>query len=171
MPGHLQRFYGMGDMHFITFSCYHRQSFLSAPKARDLFLEMFEEDREKLGLPIQGYVVMPEHIHLLIPEPESITISDFLKRAKQRFARTAHQEKLVPKESPVWQDRFYDFNVFSEKKRIEKLKYIHRNPVARGLVERPEDWKWSSFRYYLLGETGILKVTQYLDMSKLQIQL
>ena len=49
---------------------------------------------------------------------------------------------------------YYDFNVRSEKKRIEKLRYIHRNPVKRGLVEKPEDWRWSSFRHYATGEEG-----------------
>ena len=57
-----------------------------------------------------------------------------------------------------WQERFYDFNVWSTKKRIEKLRYIHRNPVKRGLVESPEQWYWSSFRHYLLAETGPVKV-------------
>jgi hypothetical protein len=59
---------------------------------------------------------------------------------------------------PVWQKRFYDFNVWSERKRVEKLRYMHRNPVKRGLVERPEQWKWSSFRAYLYGETGPVRV-------------
>jgi putative transposase len=58
----------------------------------------------------------------------------------------------------VWQKRFYDFNVRTEQKQIEKLRYMHRNPVKRGLVERPEQWEWSSFRSYLLGETGPVRV-------------
>ena len=49
------------------------------------------------------------------------------------------------------QARYYDFNVWTEGKRIEKLCYMHRNPVARGLVARPKDWPWSSFRHYLTG--------------------
>ena len=57
-----------------------------------------------------------------------------------------------------WQARFYDFNVWTEKKRIEKLRYIHRNPVTRGLVDSPEKWKWSSFRSYMCGETGPVKI-------------
>jgi putative transposase len=58
----------------------------------------------------------------------------------------------------VWQKRFYDFNVWSERKRIEKLRYMHRNPVKRGLVERPEQWRWSSFRAYCYGERGLVRV-------------
>jgi putative transposase len=59
---------------------------------------------------------------------------------------------------PFWQARYYDFNVFTERKHIEKLRYIHRNPVKRGLVERPEDWQWSSFRHYATGERGTVEI-------------
>ena len=56
--------------------------------------------------------------------------------------------RLCCLQSPFWLTRYYDFNVFSEKKRIEKLRYMHRNPVTRGLAVRPEDYYWSSFRFY-----------------------
>ena len=81
---------------------------------------------------------MPEHVHLLITEPTDGTITDVMKSVKLSVT-------LRRQERPFWEDRYHDFNVFSERKRIEKLKYIHRNPVARGLVEKPEDWAWSSF--------------------------
>jgi putative transposase len=54
----------------------------------------------------------------------------------------------------VWQTRFYDFNVCGDKKRVEKLRYMHRNPVQRGVVRQPEEWRWSSFRYFAFGECG-----------------
>ena len=53
-----------------------------------------------------------------------------------------------------WQARFYDFNVFTQKKQTEKLRYIHRNPITRGLVNSPELWRWSSYREYRFGEAG-----------------
>ena len=56
--------------------------------------------------------------------------------------------------TPFWQARFYDFNVWTTKKRVEKLQYMHRNPVKRGLVALPELWRWSSYRFYLLDEAG-----------------
>jgi putative transposase len=59
---------------------------------------------------------------------------------------------------PFWQDRYYDFNVYSERKRVEKLRYIHRNPVVRGLVAAPEDWAWSSFRHYATGVEGVVEI-------------
>jgi putative transposase len=60
----------------------------------------------------------------------------------------------------VWQHRFYDFNVWTKKKRIEKLKYIHRNPVKRGLVAEPEQWAWSSYRSYAYGEIGVVRINE-----------
>ncbi len=60
--------------------------------------------------------------------------------------------------SAFWQRRYYDFNVYSQRKYTEKLRYIHRNPVKRGLVASPELWRWSSFRYYYFGEEGPVKV-------------
>jgi putative transposase len=62
------------------------------------------------------------------------------------------------RERPFWQARYYDFNVYSARKHIEKLRYMHRNPVKRGLVENPEDWPWSSFRHYTTGHEGIVEI-------------
>ncbi len=65
---------------------------------------------------------------------------------------TVHDESTYR----VWQRRFYDFNVWSESKRLEKLQYMHGNPVKRRLVENPADWPWSSWRFYHLGDTSVL---------------
>jgi REP-associated tyrosine transposase len=78
---------------------------------------------------------MPGHVHLLISEPERETLARALQAMKQSVAR-----RLIGDGQHSWQARYYDFNVWSEKKRVEKLRYGHRNPVIRGLVERPEDW-------------------------------
>jgi len=69
---------------------------------------------------------------------------------------------------PIWQPRFYDFNVWTEDKRIEKLRYVHRNPVTRGLVDEPEQWRWSSFRSYAFGEVGLVRIN---DCDVLQMRM
>jgi putative transposase len=71
-------------------------------------------------------------------------------------------------EQHVWQRRFYDFNVWSARKRIEKLVYMHRNPVWRKLVEEPEQWRWSSYRYYAYREDGAVKINQWLTEMKIR---
>jgi putative transposase len=173
MPRRLHRYYGSGYAHFITSSCYHRRPLLDTAARRNLFLEILEQVRVRYHFVVIGYVVMPEHIHLLISEPDRGTPSTVMQVLKQRFARRvlselrrkdpADQSRLWQEAvdaGHVWQHRFYDFVVHTEKKRVEKLKYIHRNPVKRGLVLEPDQWAWSSFRCYALGERGPVLVNE-----------
>ena len=101
-----------------------------------------------------GYVVMPEHVHMLVSETERGSLARAMQSLKQGVARRL----ALRAADSFWQARYYDFNVWSERKFVEKLRYIHRNPVERGLVARPEDWAWSSFRYYLSGEAGAVEI-------------
>lgn len=70
MPSGLHRTYGTHHLHFITCSCYRRLPLLNSTKARDRFLTVLEETRQRYRFVVVGYVVMPEHVHLLISEPE-----------------------------------------------------------------------------------------------------
>ncbi len=97
---------------------------------------------------------MPEHVHLLLNEPERNTLARAMQSLKQGVARRL----ALRAEDSFWQARYYDFNVWSERKFVEKLRYIHRNPVKRGLVSRPEDWSWSSFRHYATGEMSMVEI-------------
>ena len=96
---------------------------------------------------------MPEHVHLLVSEPERGRLSKAIQAMKQSVAR-----RLTLGSEPFWQARYYDFNVWSERKRIEKLDYMHMNPVKRGLVAHPEDWAWSSFRHHATGWEGTVEI-------------
>ena len=167
MPTGLKRYYGNHDLHFITGSCYQRRPLLGSARNRDLFLFILEETRQRYRFVVYGYVVMPEHIHLLLGEPECGTLSTVMQVLKQRVAArildqirvTSHPRQLWLWRSPlqhghVWQKRFYDFNVWTERKRVEKLRYMHRNPVQRGLVLEPQQWRWSSYLHYASGEAG-----------------
>ena len=101
-----------------------------------------------------GYVVMPEHVHLLLGEPMTAPLSRALQSLKSSVA------KLSPRK-PFRLPRYYDFNVLTGRKHVEKLRYIHRNPVKRGLVEHPEDWAWSSFRHYATGIHGTVEIESF----------
>ena len=154
MPWGLKRFQQSRQLHFLTFSCYHRQPKFRTPASRTTFESALEQVRQNYDLCVYGYVVMPEHVHMLVNEPERRTLAQALQSLKQSVAR-----RLALRASdPFWQARYYDFNVWSEHKFIEKLRYIHRNPVTRGLVDRPEDWVWSSFRHYANGEAGQVEI-------------
>jgi putative transposase len=93
-------------------------------------------------------------VHLLISEPERSKLSVVIQMLKQITSQKLHAKPL-PR---FWQVRYYDLPVWSEAKRIEKLRYIHRNPVRRGLVNSPQDWKWSSFVHYATGIEGIVEI-------------
>ncbi len=171
MPRGLKRYYGDDDLHFITFSCYHRQPLLGSAVRRDLFLRVLEQVRRRYQFVVLGYVVMPEHVHLLISEPQKKNPSTVVQAFKLGFARRV----LAPQRRcdlgratlfentlrHVWQARFYDFNVWTDRKRIEKLEYMHRNPVKRGLMESPEMWRWSSYRDYAFDECGLVQLNDW----------
>ena len=170
MPRSLHRYYGAGDLHFITCSCFQRQPFLASARYRDLFLTVLEAVRRRYRVVVLGYVVMPEHFHLLISEPQRGTPSTVMQALKLGFTRRVLGEwkrRRGTKQQELWeptrqlgQPRFYDFNVWSERKRVEKLRYMHQNPVKRGLVLEPEQWPWSSFRSYFCGETGRVRINE-----------
>jgi REP-associated tyrosine transposase len=166
MPSGLHRTYGAHHLHFITCSCYQRLPGLRTERSRDRLLAILEQTRERYRFVVVGYVIMPEHIHLMITEPEVGTPSTVMQVFKQRTAHALlpkkkrhdpRQRSLFGEEvrAPFWQARFYDFNVWTTKKRVEKLRYMHRNPVKRGLVGTPEEWRWSSYRFYLLDEASL----------------
>ena len=165
----LKRYYGLGDLHFVTFSCYQRLALLGKAMARELVLRELARVREEYGFLLMGYVVMPEHVHLLMSEPRRGTPSTMLQMLKQRVSR--EMRRGDPKTHPhtprvghpeglrqFWQARFYDFNVFTERKKREKLEYMHGNPVTRGLVGHPKDWPWSSWSNYARHGEGLIRV-------------
>ena len=179
MPTRLKRYYNLKHLHFITCSCYHRLPLLGTASERDVFLTILEETRQRYRFLVVGYVVMPEHFHLLIGEPEVGDPSVVMKVLKGRssrklrsvlqphsFANCANEWATL---DHFWQKRFYDFNVWSEHKQKEKLRYIHRNPVKRGLVSGPDQWRWSSFRSYAYQKPGLVRVN--FQESPLEIKI
>jgi putative transposase len=89
-----------------------------------------------------------------MPSTVMQVLKQTVTRRLRRPVRASAQARLFAQDDlpQFWQRRFYDFNVWSVKKRIEKLRYMHRNPVKRGLVASPELWRWSSFRAYFHGK-------------------
>jgi len=171
MPWGLTRFHQSGQSHFVTFCCYHRRRLLDTDERCRIFESALERVRRSYRLYIYGYVyvVMPEHVHLLLSEPRCPTqarigiewatrlqhyaLADVLKSLKQGVSR-----RLLGNGEHFWQKRYYDFNIRNYPQFVEKLRYIHRNPVKRGLCERPEDWEWSSFQHYSSGCEGRVEI-------------
>jgi len=170
MPKNLKRFTGRNDLHFITFCCYQRRRLLDSVRSRNLVIRILGEVRAKYAFALVGYVIMPEHVHLLISESASVPPAKIVQVFKQRVSRRLRGKKRAKKNQltlrfpePLadlrrfWQRRYYDFNIYSRKKLWEKLQYMHANPVEERLVQHPRDWPWSSWSNYATGE-GILKI-------------
>jgi putative transposase len=174
------RTYSPGELQFITTSTYRRAPLFLSQRFCHCFVQRLEEVREEMKFLLIGWVLMPDHFHLLVkPQPAETTplimkglkevtagrILETLRENQQRpwcckmLARlrlppTVHDESHYR----LWQRRFFPFNVHSEKKRREKMDYMHNNPVKRGLVNAPGDWPWSSWRFYFLQDTSILRM-------------
>jgi putative transposase len=162
--GQPRRYYGENHLHYLTASTYRRTWVFDSERFRGQFVSTLAELRGELGFRILGYVLMPEHFHVLLWPSERANPSEMMQKLKARTARfilktlrqngeqvwcarmlarltlpeTVHDEAHCR----VWQRRFYDMNIWSEKKRLEKLNYMHNNPVRRRLVRAPGDWPW-----------------------------
>ena len=174
MPKNLKRITGRGDLHFITFCCYQRRPLLGTIRARNLVVKILEEVRARYGFALVGYVIMPEHMHLLISESRAVLPAKVMQVFKQRVSRRMRGRKRgkagqlalrFPEEDEglrrFWQRRYHDFNVYTRAKVQQKLHYIHANPVEAKLVKHPGDWPWSSWCFYYRGE-GILKIDPWI---------
>jgi len=122
----LKRFQQSGQTHFVTFCCFHRHPRFTAAASKRVFEAGLERVRRRFGLCVYGYVVMPEHVHLLISEPPQATLTDALKSLKQGVSR-----HLIGEAEHFWQKRYYDFNVRNHAQFVEKLGHIHRNPGSQ----------------------------------------
>jgi putative transposase len=149
-----QRDQNQGCLHLITFSCFQRRALLDPIPAREVFECDLERVRQWYGCYVTGYVVMPEHVHMLMSEPERCQLWVAIQMLKQITSRELRPSGL----RRFWQVRYYDFPVWSEEKKIEKLRYLHRNPVKCGLCERPEGWKWGSFLQWATGAESRVEI-------------
>ncbi|MGA2631367.1 MAG: transposase [Terriglobia bacterium] len=170
--------YGLNHLHYLTASTYRRARVFDSERFRSHFVKTLGALRASLGFKLLGYVLMPEHFHLLIWPLEQANPSQIIQRLKERTAifilENLHENRPFPwcrkmlerltlpstvhlhGPNRVWQRRFYDLNVWSERKRLEKLNYMHGNPVKRGLVSSPAQWPWSSYRFYYLEDSSVL---------------
>lgn len=164
-----------GDAHCLTFSTYCCRPFLRSERTCRWLVEALDAARDRRGFHLWGWVIMPEHVHLVIWVPGPATVQSILRSIKFPMARRAiawarreSPEGLAaltvchangPKSYRFWQrGGGYDRNLRSPRDAHEKIRYIHGNPVRRGLVRRAGDWPWSSWRAYELDVDGPLRL-------------
>ena len=176
-----RRYNEPGHAHALTFCCFRRQCFLARDRARLWTLDAIDRARRKHAFHLWAYVLMPEHVHLLVcPTTPAYDISAFLASAKIPVARSAIA--FVRRHAPDFLHRMtdrqpngqvslrfwqrgggYDRNVWEPRYVWEMIDYIHANPVRRGLCGRPEDWPWSSAR----GSQGLDRGALTIDRESL----
>jgi putative transposase len=153
MPYGLTRYQQAESLHFLTFSCYERKPCLTDPVANKIVEEILERTRARHDALIYAYVLMPEHVHIMMNEPPKIQVAMFLKAFKQEVSR-----KLKGARKQFWQTRYFDRNLRGEDSMAEVIRYIHRNPVSRGPVTQPEEYRWSSYCQYATGVPGVVQI-------------
>ncbi|MBI5705453.1 MAG: transposase [Armatimonadetes bacterium] len=151
--------------HELTLSCFKRLPLIQHDEVRRTMLDVLDEVRSEFDLQVWAYVLMPEHLHLLLkPNQESYSIERIRSSFRQKSAFRAlswlrqndtsmlHELRIVEKArvgARFWQEgKGYDRNLWSSNSTYACIAYIHGNPVARGLCERPDEWPWSSYRFY-----------------------
>ena len=151
-----------GHAQFVTFSCYKRRRLLDHDRCKRIVIGTLGSQLALQNGVCIGIVVLPDHVHALVSFREREQLSYFMKQWKQRSSVAIHKfiesdlpmyAQFVLDEGHVWQAKYYPFNVFSEEKAVEKLDYMHLNPVRAALVERAIDWPWSSARWYELRQS------------------
>jgi putative transposase len=165
----LRHFDDLATARFVTFSCYQGHPVLADDTAARLLVTELAAMREKHRVQILGYVLMPEHVHLVLYPPEGLRLGVAIGQMKAKASISilknwagkglAAPRQLVVssdgvRKHRIWQKRCYDHNCRSLDTVREKIEYCHKNPVRRGLVSLPEDWPWSSSRWYA-GERNV----------------
>lgn len=179
----LLRFNEASYAHFVTTKTFENRQIFKDERCCEILLRDIDFYRKRLGFKLLGYVIMPDHLHLMvwwdIDEQKDLTISRIMHDIKGLSAQNLSRHLLGSRGVSastdsqgakalatrankrvikIWQPSFYDFNICSEQKLHEKLNYIHYNPIRAGLCEKPEDWPWSSYRFYEYGEGGKIKI-------------
>ena len=162
----VQHFDDRGEIHELTFSCYHQWSILDHVWRREQLSTAIDRALENHGWRLAAFVFMPEHVHLLVyPSQQGLKVDKFLFAIKRPFSYRVKQrleescdpllQQLTIRQRPgkttfrFWQEGpGYDRNIRTEKVLLSAIDYIHLNPVRRGLVERATDYQWSSAGWY-----------------------
>jgi putative transposase len=164
---------------FITMSCYQRYRLFNHPRLYETFLRHLESFRIENEISVLGYVVMPNHVHLVLYPHSELKMGIAIGKLKSRYAyeiisgwkienKKVHEKLRVMRGSKVsyafWQLRCYDHNCRSPEIVREKIHYCHNNPVRAGLVKDPEEWRWSSYNCYLSNREEIVGVDKIDDL-------
>ncbi len=169
----LHHYDNLGTARFVTFACHRKYHLLTNEEDIGILLEEIEAARMEYNFSVLSYVVMPNHVHLVIYPHAAIKLGRVIGEVKSRSARKILERWRTVKDYRLsrlqvnrsgnirlvfWQRRCYDHNCRTVETVKEKIQYCHANPVRAGFAQRIEEWRWSSYRAYLGEESGLLKI-------------
>ena len=147
----LKRFYLTDQLYFITSVIENRKPIFLNENCIQILLRVLDEYAKRCSIEIIAFAILPDHVHLLIsPKSQSHTISGFMKSIKGKSAIEIN--RVTERRGRLWQHQFLDHIVRSKEDYRLHIEYIHYNPIKHGLCDRPEDYRWSSYRCYALDE-------------------
>jgi putative transposase len=169
-------------VYFFTATVVEYIPVLDSDSVKEFIIESLNFYREEYLTKINAYVIMPEHIHLIVRSDSGENVKKFIQHLLRKVSINiiVHTRSLltnkpyrqVSKERlniftkhargkaihRVWKERAKGEPIYSDRVMKQKLDYIHMNPVKRGLVKNPEDYPYSSFRNYYLNDHSIIKI-------------
>ncbi len=172
----LPRFQIAGQIYYITTVIYNRLPIFTRPTFVVPLLDSLNFYRYKQEFKLLGYVIMPDHVHLIIWPFGKTAVSDIMRDYKEftskrivRQAEVEHNDDWIKafrqagsetgrSTNKVWQDSYWDKNIYTENFLRQKLNYIHRNPLRVGLTDKPEDYPYSSYRNYVLSQEWLIEI-------------
>ncbi|WDI40876.1 REP-associated tyrosine transposase [Bremerella sp. P1] len=149
-------------IHFVTFSCYHRRRILEYDQANRVVLGCLNTNLKVHRGRCAGFVLMPDHVHALVWFDTLNQLPSFIQKwkhdssyaIKEQYRRWAWSYgDAIGDDTPIWQRRYYSFEIYHPAKIQEKLDYMHMNPVRAKFALLPAQWRWSSARWYDKGKS------------------
>ena len=140
-----------GTARFVTFSTFRRLPALNDDRLKQIIIDELKSLRATYDIRIYGYVLMPDHVHLVLHPPNGMALGKRIGELKSLSSRRYFMEQKTPENHQkriLWQLRCYDHNCRTTVSAVEKINYCHYNPVRKGLVQEAGEWRWSSFNWY-----------------------
>ena len=136
--------------YFLVCCLEHRRPLFENGRLAELLIDLYVEARERGDIKLHGYVVMPDHYHVVVTLLGGASASNVVRRVHSAFARVARKDLHIS--DRVWQRRFWDHGLREDEDWRQVLQYVHANPVRRGLADDPTDYPWSSCQFWETGE-------------------
>lgn len=139
--------------YYLTCCLDRRRPLFKKPALAQRLLGLYVAERDQGNVALHGYVIMPDHYHVLLTLKRETSVSAVVRRVHSLFGRWCRG--MIPVSGRVWQRRFYDHVIRDEKDAEAKLTYMHANPFTAGVTDDPLAWRWSSYRFWQTGEGAI----------------